>query len=183
MSDLLEVRVVGTFTVADQAATRLADVLEVDRVSGPRRSRKTPGLVLFYLTGRLRPAASAAAAARRAPLAEIEERKGARDLGGELAAVTGHWAEMEAQPWWPPQVGDVAIGHPDSVDPDPYGETFLAEDYPTPLGLRFRSVSRTRGEYAPEDGYGIEDLWFKWPAISVVRAGVIYPPRRGGERR
>jgi hypothetical protein len=181
-SDLAEVRVIAAPTVAEQAVTRLAESFDLDRVSGPRPSRKSPGLVLYYLTGRVRPA-SAAAPTPQAPLAEIEDRKAARDLGGELAAIRGHWAEMEAQPWWPPKAGDVAIGHPDLGDSDPYGETFLAEEYPAPLGLRFRSVSRTRGEYVPEDGYGIEDLWFEWPAISIVRASTLYPPTRGGAAR
>jgi hypothetical protein len=178
VSELLDVRVIGTAQVAEQAVTRLAEVLDLDRRNGPYPSRKTAELVHYYLTGRLRPAARATQG--RAPLEEIEDLKGARDLGGELAAIKGHWADMEAQPWWPPQGGDVAIGHP-TGDPDPYGETFLAEDHPR-LGVRFRSVSRSRGEYAPEDGYGIEDLWFEWPAISIVRAGTVYPPHRG-ERR
>jgi hypothetical protein len=181
VSELLDVRVIAAAQVGEQAVTRLAEVLDLNRQGGPYPSRKTPELVRFYLTGRLRPAAPAAS--RRAPLAQIEDLKAARDLGGELAAITGHWADMEAQPWWPPQVGDVAVGHPDRPgDPDAYGETFLAEDYPR-VGLRVRSVSRTRGGYAPEDGYGIEDLWFEWPAVSIVRAGVVYPPeRRGAER-
>jgi hypothetical protein len=172
----LDVRVIGAPEDAGQAVTRLAELLDVDRLSGPRPSRKAAGLVLYYLTGRLK--AADASELGRAPLAEIEDLKAARDLGGELAAITGHWADIEAQPWWPPQAGDIAIGHPEPGDPDPYGETFLAEDYPAPLGLRFRSVSRTRGEYVPEDGYGIEDLWFEWPAVSIVRAGTIYPPKR-----
>jgi hypothetical protein len=182
MSDLVDVRVIGAPEVAEQAVTRLAELLDLDRQGGPYPSRKTPELVRFYLTGRLTPADAGEPV--RAPLAEIEDLKAARDLGGELAAIGGHWAAMEAQPWWPPQAGDVAIGHPDNpADPDSYGETFLAEDYPAPLGLRFRSVSRTRGGSVPEDGYGIEDLWFEWPAVSIVRAGTIYPPTRGRAAR
>jgi hypothetical protein len=176
VSELLDVRVIGAPEVAERAVTRLAKLLELDRQRGPYPSRKTPELVRFYLTGRLQPAD--AGELGRAPLAEIEDLKAARDLSGELATIQGHWAEMEAQPWWPPKVGDVAIGHPDNpADLDAYGETFLAEEHPR-LGLRFRSVSRTRGQYVPEDGYGIEDLWFEWPAISIVRAGTLYPPTR-----
>ncbi|HEY5990498.1 MAG TPA: hypothetical protein VIV12_29525 [Streptosporangiaceae bacterium] len=176
---LLDVRVIGAPEDAEQAVTRLAELLDLDRQSGPRPSRKAAGLVLYYLTGRL--TSADAGELGRAPLAEIEDLKATRDLGGELAAITGHWADMEAQPWWPPKAGDVAIGHP-TGGPDAYGETFLAEEYPR-LGLRFRSVSRTRGEYVPKDGYGIEDLWFEWPAISIVRAGTIYPPTRGRAAR
>jgi hypothetical protein len=56
MSELLDVRVIGAPEVAEQAATRLAALLEVDRQHGPYPSRKHPGLVRVYLTGRLRPA-------------------------------------------------------------------------------------------------------------------------------
>jgi hypothetical protein len=178
VSELLDVRVIGAPEVAAQAVARLAGLLELDRWRGPYPGRKTPGLVRCYLTGRLKPAD--AGELGRAPLAEIDARKAARDLGGELATIRGHWAAMEAQPWWPPRAGDVAIGHP-TGDPGPYGETFLAQEYP--LGLRFRSVSRTRGEYVPEDGSGIEDLWVAWPAISIVRAGTLYPPTRGRAAR
>jgi hypothetical protein len=175
VSELLSVRLIAEPPAAAGAVDRLAEVLDLDRRDGPYPSRKSPGLVRYYLAGRLR-----AAGAALAPLTEIEDLKARRDLGGELDAISGHWAAMEAQPWWPPRVGDVAIGHP-TGDPDPYGETFLAEEYPV-VGVRFRSVSRTRGQYVPEDGYGIEDLWFEWPAISIVRAGTVYAPQRRAVR-
>ena len=60
MSELLEIRVIGESEAAVQAVARLGELLEVDRYGGPYPSRKTPGLVRFYLTGRLRPAAAAA---------------------------------------------------------------------------------------------------------------------------
>ena len=184
MSELLDIRVIGVPEIVDQAVTRLAELLQLDRRHGPYPSRRTPELVRFYLTGRLKPTGPEAEAGEleRAPLAEIEDRRAARDLAGELKAITGHWARMEAQPWWPPQAGDVAIGHPVGGGHDAYGETFLAEESPKG-GLRFRSVSRTRGEYEPTDGYAIEDLWFEWPAVSIVRAGTIYPPTRPAGRR
>jgi len=182
VSELLEVRVLGAPEVAALAVGRLGELLDLDRQGGPRPSRKTPGLVLYYLAGRLRPV-GAAARRRQAPLVQIEDRKAARDLAGELAAITGLWAEMEAQPWWPPRVGDVAIGHPDP-SPDPIGATFLAVKWPRLGEIRFREVSSTiQHGYRPEGGYGIEDLWFEWPAISIVRAGTIYPPRKGGGGR
>jgi hypothetical protein len=61
MSDLLEIRVIGAPEVAEQAVTRLAELLDLDRESGPRPSRKSPGLVLYYLTGKLRPTDTRAA--------------------------------------------------------------------------------------------------------------------------
>ena len=55
MIDLVELRVIGAPEAAEHAVTRLAESFDLDRTSGPRPSRKTPGLVLYYLTGRLRP--------------------------------------------------------------------------------------------------------------------------------
>ncbi len=62
MSELLDVRVIGAPEVAGQAVARLAELLDLDRESGPYPSRKTPGLVRYYLTGRLCPAGADAAA-------------------------------------------------------------------------------------------------------------------------
>jgi hypothetical protein len=56
VSDLLDVRVIGAPALAAQAVTRLAGLLDPARQRGPYPSRTTPGLVRFYLTGRLRPA-------------------------------------------------------------------------------------------------------------------------------
>jgi hypothetical protein len=53
LGTLVELRVIGAPDAAEQAAARLAELLDLDRASGPRPSRKTPGLVLYYLTGRL----------------------------------------------------------------------------------------------------------------------------------
>jgi len=55
VSELLDVRVIAAPHTAAQAVARLEELLELDRQSGPYPSRKTPGLVLYYLTGRLRP--------------------------------------------------------------------------------------------------------------------------------
>jgi hypothetical protein len=176
VSELLDVRVIGAPRTTTEALGRLPELFEIDRQHGPYPSRKTPELVRYYLTARLR-----LRWIDQAPLAQIEGRKAARDLGGELAAISGHWAAMEAQRWWPPRVGDVAIGHPDPADSDPDGATFLAVTWPRSGEVRFRVVSSTAADDpTPRGGYGIEDLWFEWPAISIVRAGTTYPPTRRG---
>jgi hypothetical protein len=59
VSELLDVRVIAAPETAEQAVDRLAELLEVDRAHGPYPSRRSPGLVRYYLTGRLRPAATA----------------------------------------------------------------------------------------------------------------------------
>jgi len=55
VSELLELRVVAAPEVAEHAVSRLAEVLDVHRTNGPRPSRTSPGLVLYYLSGRLPP--------------------------------------------------------------------------------------------------------------------------------
>ena len=57
MSELLDVRVIGEPEVAETAVARVGELLDLDRLHGPYPSRKSPGLVRFYLTGRLDPAA------------------------------------------------------------------------------------------------------------------------------
>ena len=55
MSELLELRVIAPPRTAAQAVARLGELVALERQSGPYPSRKTPGLVLYYLTGRLHP--------------------------------------------------------------------------------------------------------------------------------
>ena len=57
MSELLELRIIGAPEVAGQAVARLEHLVDLDRQTGPYPSRKTPGRVLYYLTGQLRTAA------------------------------------------------------------------------------------------------------------------------------
>ena len=54
MSELLDVRVIGTSEVAETAVALVGELLDLDRRRGPYPSRKSPALVWFYLTGRLR---------------------------------------------------------------------------------------------------------------------------------
>jgi hypothetical protein len=58
VSELLEIRVIGAPKTAIQAVARLGELFTLDRLNGPYPSCKTPGLVRFYLAGRLRPAAT-----------------------------------------------------------------------------------------------------------------------------
>jgi hypothetical protein len=67
MSELLDIRIIGAPEVAGQVLTRLTELLDVDRCTGPYPSRRIPGLVHFYLSGRLRPIPAATAHAADAP--------------------------------------------------------------------------------------------------------------------
>jgi hypothetical protein len=62
VSELLDVRLIGAPEVAETAVARVGELLDLDRLHGPYPSRKSPGLVRFYLTGRLRAAAAPALA-------------------------------------------------------------------------------------------------------------------------
>jgi hypothetical protein len=54
VSELLDVRLIGAPEVAETTVARVGELLDLDRRHGPYPSRKSPGLVRFYLTGRLR---------------------------------------------------------------------------------------------------------------------------------
>jgi hypothetical protein len=56
VSQLLDVRVIGTPEIAEKAVALTGELLDLDRRHGPYPSPKSPGLVRFHLTGRLRPA-------------------------------------------------------------------------------------------------------------------------------
>jgi hypothetical protein len=62
VSELLDVRLIGAPEVAEMAVARVGELLDLDRLHGPYPSRKSPGLVRFYLTGRLRHTATPAPA-------------------------------------------------------------------------------------------------------------------------
>jgi hypothetical protein len=74
VSELLNVRLIGAPEVAETAVARVGELLDLDRLHGPYPSRKSPGLVRFYLTGRLHPTDTTA------PAGEVKrlEREAAR---------------------------------------------------------------------------------------------------------
>jgi hypothetical protein len=59
----VEIRLIGAPEAAEEAAGRLPALFAFQRWSGPHPSRKTPGQVRYYLTGRLRQAADGSALA------------------------------------------------------------------------------------------------------------------------
>jgi hypothetical protein len=87
VSGLLDVRLIGPPEIAETAAARVGELLDVDRVHGPYPSRKSPGLVRFYLTGRLRPTAPPAGAG------EVERLRAAL----ELLTLCDHGQGLECQ--------------------------------------------------------------------------------------
>src|SRR6266571_8410767 len=99
MSGLLDVRVIGAPEVAEAAAARVGDLLDLDRLHGPYPFRKSPGLVRFYLAGRLRPPADPAGVA-----GEVErlDRQAARLRAAlELLTACEHGQGLDC-PWCEP---------------------------------------------------------------------------------
>jgi hypothetical protein len=88
VSELLDVRVIGAPEVADQAIARLGELLDLDRLHGPYPSRKSPGLVRFYLTGRLRPPADPPALAGE--VERLERQAGRLRAALELLTACKH---------------------------------------------------------------------------------------------
>src|SRR6266508_3469415 len=104
MSDLLSVRVMAEPPAAARAVDRLAEVLDLDRRDGPYPSRKTPDLVRFYLTGRLRPAAPAPA-----------------DLSDRASGCARRWcssASASSRCWRTrPPIGSTPLSRPTAASP------------------------------------------------------------------
>jgi hypothetical protein len=82
VSELLNLRVIAAPPAAARAVDHLAGLLDLDRpVRGPSPSRKNPGLVRFYLAGRLHPAAAPALAGEVERLErEVARLRGALEL-------------------------------------------------------------------------------------------------------
>jgi hypothetical protein len=99
VSELLDIRLIGAPEDAETAAARLGELLDLDRLHGPYSSRKSPGLVRFYLTGRLRPPTNPPALA-----SEIErlDREAARLRAAlELLCACEHGQGLDC-PWCEP---------------------------------------------------------------------------------
>lgn len=108
------------------------------------------------------------------PLSRAEDAKRNRDLGAEISILTSAGADLESQPWYPLQPGDVVLLAMTS-GPEYYGETYVAEpDEFNGPDLALRRVSATMDNGAPEDwSVSFYDLWFEAgpDVLTVIRAG------------
>ncbi len=192
-TDELRITVSGEEPARDAALNVLKTGMDVSSVSQPYANREDPG-ARVYVRARPRPQGPALA---DSPLSLAEDAKRRRDLGAELAILTGAQRDLESQPWLPLQAGDVVLMYlPDSaVNGGPLGETYLAVDDPDGFGVGLRQVSTSYTTPAPADAdqedhedqddespsqareylYSIEDLWFEAGAatLSVIRAGAV----------
>jgi hypothetical protein len=65
MGELVEVRIIGTPQIAAQTIARMPGLFDSYRLTGPTPSRKTPGAVIYYVTGLLRPISGTPVVPRR----------------------------------------------------------------------------------------------------------------------
>lgn len=64
----------------------------------------------------------------RSPLEQAEDAKRARDLGGELGALTAAEQALTSAPWYPARHGDIVHIHYEQAGTvNPAGETYLVE--------------------------------------------------------
>ncbi len=142
--DELRITVSGEEPARDAALNVLKTGMDVSSVSRPYPNREDPG-ARVYVHARPRPQGPMPA---DAPLVLAQDAKRRRDLGAELAILTGAQRDLESQPWLPLQAGDVVLMYlPDAAaNGGPLGETYLAVDDPDGFGVGLRQVSTRYGD-------------------------------------
>ncbi len=102
------------------------------------------------------------------PLSRAEGAKHRRDLPDEISILTSANADLEAQPWYPLQPGDVVLVAL-SGGPEFFGETYVGrnDSFETVL----ECVSATEVVQSVEVLF--HDLWFEAgrDVLTVIRAG------------
>jgi protein involved in polysaccharide export with SLBB domain len=102
------------------------------------------------------------------PLSRTADAKRHRDLAAEVSILTDANADLESQPWYPLQPGDVVLlAMPGG--PEFYGETYVGRNdgFETVL----ECVSATEAVQAVEVSF--YDLWFEAgpDVLTIIRAG------------
>ncbi len=98
MSALLDVRLIGAPEVTEAAVALVGELVDVDRLRGPYPSRKSPGLIRYYLTGRLRPTNPPALAGE---LERLDRQAGRLRAALELLTACEHGQGLDC-PWCEP---------------------------------------------------------------------------------
>lgn len=117
----------------------------------------------------------------RPPLARAGDAKAARDIGAEIAALTGGYAALTGAPWYPARAGDIVHVHYAEPDDRPgWGETYIVE--PAGDGLVLRLLAHTAadadltGWFAPgTPGDPLMEAWMEAGpgALTIVRDGCV----------
>ncbi|MGC5009784.1 hypothetical protein ACLQ2R_03360 [Streptosporangium sp. DT93] len=126
------------------------------------------------------------------PLAQAEDAKRRRDLGGELDALAAGQASLQNAPWYPLQPGDVVHVSYAAINDvvSAFGETYLIEAGSCDGFLNMRLLARS-GDFDPgadltvaDDPDPLFDVWFEAGphTLTIVRHGHVVHPA-GGEGR
>lgn len=148
----LRITVSGEDQDRDTALSLLRSVLTVSEISRPYPNRHDPGARVYLRATAPTPCAPAAS-----PLALAEDAKRARDLGREIGVLTVAGRDLEAQPWYPLQGGDVVLTYmPDSaLAGGPLSETYLAVH--DGIEVRLREVANSYSAQLDTAGSDSED--------------------------
>lgn len=133
------------------------------------------------------------------PLAQAEDAKRRRDLGGELGALTSAHDRLTSAPWYPVRPGDLVHVHYEAGlagVPAAFGETYVIGPSDTPGLLSMVLLAHTLPDTTPQDDVEgmtgcfevedhddpIYDLWFEGgpQRLTVVRDGRVV--HNGGAR-
>lgn len=126
-----------------------------------------------------RPSATTAAAS---PLAQAEDAKRARDLGGEIGALMAGERALTSAAWYPARHGDIVHVHYEQAGTNPpVGETYLVEAIDGGLfTLRLLCHSHPGDDDSDEGAFAVEaaddplyELWFEAgpQRLTIVRDG------------
>lgn len=120
------------------------------------------------------------------PLAQADDAKRRRDLGGELESLMQGHDSLESAPWYPAQSGDIIHVHYSALGSEPaWGETYavVADAHDS---LILRALHHSSPD--PDVGFGffapgladepLMDMWMEAgpKALTVVRHGRVVHP-------
>ncbi|MEW2636442.1 hypothetical protein AB0903_33600 [Streptomyces sp. NPDC048389] len=122
-----------------------------------------------------------ATADTRSPVEQAADAKRARDLTGELGALTGAERALTSAPWYPVRPGDLVHVHYEGAGELPaFGETYAIEEIPGDELLRMRLLHHTAdstdtvGVFAAEAAdHPLYEIWFEAGPhrLTIVRDG------------
>lgn len=169
-----EIRLSGSRAFITAALDRIGRVLNLSYDGNARPNRNGDGYRAYaHVLPQQEDAPS--------PLEQADAAKRRRDITGEIGALTAADQELNAQPWYPLQPGDVVHWSIPMPDGGTYGQTLLAVDDPdwyTTDGAPLRIISQTPDEDGapaalPDTYVEFYALWFEAgpQRVKVVRYG------------
>ncbi|WP_066373919.1 hypothetical protein [Herbidospora mongoliensis] len=186
---------IGDWSFAQDKLEQLCEPLERLAVQLFRKDQPASGEpVLTYVQEhapqyRIGRALYGAPAEQQSPLAQAEDAKRRRDLGGEVAALMAGEQSLKNAPWYPLKPGDIVHIRYDAIDDvmPAFGETYAIEAGSSDGFLNMRLMVRS-GDFDPgtdltvaDDPDPLMDAWLEGGPhiITIVRDGVVV---HGGNR-